>query len=490
MLALFLSAIEVTVVGTAMPTIISQLGGLSAYSWVFSVYSLSSTVMTPIFGKLSDQFGRRSIFLIGMTVFLVGSMLSGLAQSMPQLIFFRALQGLGAGALIPLSFTIVGEIYTIEQRARVQGVLSSVWGVASLIGPLVGGFLVEKLSWHWVFYFNVPFCLLAMALLHFGLQEPPRDRTRSQIDFAGASLLIISVVSLLLSILEGGQSWAWVSAPTFILLGLFVGTFVWLLRVERRAAEPILALSLFKDPLVKVAAGHGFLAGLALFGSAAFVPLFAQAVLGASPTAAGAALTPQILGWTFSSTLGAPYILRYGYRRVSVTGMIIMTLGALLLSLQGPGSTPWIIGLSQVLFGGGMGLTITTMVIAIQNRVARTQLGTATSMMSFMRTIGGSVGVSIMGAVMVSRLTTGLTHLPPGITVTPEQLLDPIASREITPAALEAIRGVLAAAIQPVFLIALIASCLALVVVLFTPRGSVQDLAARPKPQAVGANGE
>ncbi len=478
MLALFLAAVELTVVGTAMPTIISQLGGLAAYSWVFSVYSLASTMMTPIFGKLSDQFGRRPVFLVGMAIFLVGSALSGLSQSMTQLILFRTVQGLGAGALIPLSFTIVGDVFTVQQRTRIQGLFSGVWGVASLIGPLVGGFLVDNASWRWVFYINLPFGLLAMTMLYFSLNHETRPSQRTQIDYPGAILLSISIVSLLLAILEGGRQWAWLSAPTFILLSVAVVGFVLLLRAEQRAAEPILALDLFGDRVFQVTAAHGFLAGLALFGSTSFVPLFAQAVLGASATVAGATLTPQLIGWVLTSTLGAPIILRAGYRRISIVGMTIMLVGAWLMAQQGSGSSAWSIGVSQFLFGGGMGITITTMVIAAQNRVVKSRLGVTTSMLTFMRTIGGSIGVSLMGAVMAATLASGLAALPGGAAITPESLLDPIAARQIPPQALESAREALAAALHPVFLIALAGTALGLVTVFFMPRGSVEELSA------------
>jgi EmrB/QacA subfamily drug resistance transporter len=449
-------------------------------------------MMTPIFGKLSDQFGRRSVFIVGMAIFLVGSALSGLSQTMLQLIIFRAIQGLGAGALVPLAFTIVGDIYTVQQRTRIQGLLSGVWGVASLIGPLVGGFLVDRVSWRWVFYINLPFGFLAMTLLWLSLDEPRHSTGRPRIDFAGASLMSLSVISLLLAILEGGHQWAWVSLPSFLLLATFVVAFVFLLRVEQRVPEPVLELDLFKDRMTQVASAHGFLAGLALFGATSFIPLFAQGVLGTSATVAGATLTPQILGWTIASSFGAPFILRLGYRVVAIIGMSIMIVGAVLLAMQGINSTEWSLGLSQVFCGAGMGITLTTMIIAVQNRVARKQMGAATSLLTFMRTIGGSIGVSFMGAVMTARLTSGLADLGGNAaSITPEMLLDPIASTQIPPQALEAVREVLAAALQPVFMITLVATILAFIATLFTPRGSVEELAKEAVPaQSAGMIGE
>lgn len=482
MLALFLAAVELTVVGTAMPTIISQLGGLAQYSWVFSVYALASTMMTPIFGRLSDQFGRRPIFLIGMAIFLVGSALSGLSQNMTQLILFRTIQGLGAGALIPLSFTIVGDIFTLQQRARVQGLFSSVWGVASLVGPLVGGFLVDNASWRWVFYINIPFGILAMTMIWFSLKEPARDRSRQHIDFAGAALLATSSVALLLAIQEGGRLWAWLSLPSITLLAVFGVGVALLLRVERRAMYPILELSLFKDRMFRVAAGQGFLAGFALFGMTSFLPLYAQAVLGVNATTAGATLTPQILGWTVASIVGTPFVLKVGYRRMVIGSMSVMVMGAALLAMQNIDSSVWSLAVSQVFFGAGMGLTLASLLIAVQNRVRRDQMGAATSGLTFTRTIGGALGVSIMGAILAAGVANGVAALGGAVNVAPEDLLNPVSAAAIPPAAVEALREILAAALHTVFLTALIGTVLAWIVVWFTPRGSVEDLRATPTP--------
>lgn len=487
MMALFLAAVELTVVGTAMPTIISQLGGLAAYSWVFAVYSLASTMMTPIFGRLSDQFGRRPIFLLGMAIFLVGSALSGLSQTMTQLILFRAIQGLGAGALIPLSFTIVGDVYTLAQRARVQGLFSSVWGIASLLGPLVGGFLVDNASWRWVFYVNIPFGLLAMAMIWINLKEPPRDHAGQRIDFAGAALLAASTISLLVAIQQGGRTWAWLSLPSLTLLALFAVTFWLLIRVERRAEHPMLDLGLFQDRMYRVAAAHGILAGFALFGVTSFLPLFGQAVLDLSATAAGAILTPQIIGWTISSSLGTPFVLKVGYRRMVLVAMTVMLLGAILLARQGVDSSVVSVGISQALCGAGMGLTLSSLLIAVQNRVVRSQMGAATSGLTFMRTIGGALGVSIMGAVMVAGVTSGLAHLGGSVTIPAESLLNPAEAGALPPETLAEVREVLAAALRNVFLVALASTTLAWIVVWFTPGGSAIDLRARPEPEIIEA---
>ncbi len=480
MLGLALAAIEATVVSTAMPTIISQLGGLAEYGWVFSVYALTSAVMTPIFGKLSDLYGRRPVFLVGMGIFLVGSALSGLSQSMTQLIIFRAIQGVGAGALLPLSFTIAGDIFTVEQRTRIQGLFSGVWGVASLVGPVIGGLLVQYASWRWVFYVNVPLGLLAVGMVWWGLTEPAPHRSRVQIDYLGALTLSISVVALLLAMMEGGNLWPWASWQTALLLIAAVTSFLVFLRVERRAPEPLIPLSLFRDRVFDVASSQGFLTGFALFGSSAFIPLFAQAVLGKTPAEAGLILTPQIIGWVIASTAGAPFILRLGYRPILLTGMTVMTIGAFMMTRLSIDTSVGYLILSQFLAGAGMGISITTLLIAAQNRVSRSRMGATTSTLTFSRSLGGTVGVSVMGAVLAALLLGGMQSLGGSLSITPEQLLDPIASQNIPSQALEPLREILVLAIQPVFVIAAVVTALGLVASFFMPAGSVRELATEP----------
>src|SRR5512134_2078287 len=272
MLSLFLASMESTVVATAMPTIVGQLGGLEHYSWVFSAFMLTSTTTVPLYGKLSDIYGRRKLYVAAMALFLIGSVLSGLAQNMTQLIAARALQGLGAGGILPLAFILIGEMFSLEQRARMQGLFSGVWGVSSIVGPLLGGFLVDQLSWRWIFYINVIPGLLAAALVALAWRDQHHGHERPAIDYAGAALLTVSVVLLLLGLMTTGIS-SWILIAAAILL------FLLLLWVERRAADPILPLPLFRDRQFATATTHGILAGWAMFGSVSFIPLFVQAVL-------------------------------------------------------------------------------------------------------------------------------------------------------------------------------------------------------------------
>jgi len=276
MFSLFLASMESTVVATAMPTIVGQLGGLEHYSWVFSAFMLASTTSVPLYGKLSDIYGRRRIYVIAMALFLIGSVMSGLANSMPQLIFARALQGLGAGGIQPLAFILIGEMFSLQQRAKMQGFFSGVWGFSSIAGPLLGGFIVDKFSWHWVFYINVLPGLLAAALVAFGWQEQAHSHERPKVDYLGAALLTSSVVSLLLGLMEFGSINSW------SLIVLAVALFIALLWVESRASDPILPLQLFRDRLFLTAVTHGIFTGWAMFGSVSFIPLFVQSVLGTS----------------------------------------------------------------------------------------------------------------------------------------------------------------------------------------------------------------
>ena len=291
MLSLFLASMESTVVATAMPTIVGQLGGLEHYSWVFSAYMLATTTTVPLYGKLSDLYGRRKLYILAMALFMTGSILCGQAQTMTQLILARALQGIGAGGIMPLAFILIGEMFSLEQRAKMQGFFSGVWGVSSIAGPLLGGFIVDQLSWHWVFYVNVIPGTLAAALVAFAWRDQVQGQGRAVVDYPGAVLLASSVVTLLLGLFEVGTLTSWILIATAVVL------FILLLWVESRAADPILPISLFRnDRLFASTIAHGVFSGWALFGTVSFIPLFVQSVIGTSATQAGITITPLLLG--------------------------------------------------------------------------------------------------------------------------------------------------------------------------------------------------
>jgi EmrB/QacA subfamily drug resistance transporter len=442
MLSVFLAAMESTVVATAMPTVVASLGGLHIYSWVFSGFLLTSTVTMPLWGRLSDLIGRRPIYLTGLTIFLVGSALSGVAQNMGQLIAFRALQGVGAGSLLTLGMTIVGELFGLEQRAKMQSYVSGVWGVASLLGPLLGGLLTDHMSWRWVFYINLPFGALAMFLLYGAL--PEGQRRRHALDYPGLALFSTGVSALLIGIMEAGRVGRWSGLDVVLPLGVAVVTLGAFIVVERRTREPIVPLRLFRHRMVLAASLNGFLSGMAMFGAISFVPLYLQHVSGMSATAAGFVLTPFVLGWVAMSIISARLALRFGYRVLVVSGMACLTVAFLMLSRWAPGLTQAAAMRDALLGGIGMGLTFVPMLIAVQSAVPREDLGAATSMTQFYRTIGGAVGLSVMGAVMIRRLAAGA----------------PMAD-----------------ALHAVFVVGLVVSAIAFVSAFLVPAGRAQQLA-------------
>ena len=466
MLSLFLASMESTVVATAMPTIVGQLGGLEHYSWVFSAFMLASTTAVPLYGKLSDIYGRRKLYVSAMALFLIGSVWCGLATSMTSLIFARALQGIGAGGIMPLAFILIGEMFTLEQRAKMQGLFSGVWGVSSIVGPLLGGFLVDQFSWRWIFYINVIPGLLAGALVALAWRDShAHGQDRPAVDYAGAALLTAGVVTLLLGLMGSGTS-------SWILIAGSVVLFIALLWVERRAPDPVLPLPLFSDRLFATATAHGLLTGWALFGSVSFIPLFVQSVMGTTATQAGITLTPLLLGWVTASIIGTRLLLLICYRRLGLIGTASFTIGAFLMSQAGMNTSQTSLMVFVTLMGIGMGLSVPSYLIAVQTSVNRRQLGTATSTLQFSRSIGGTLGVSVMGAALSARLALNLleSRLDPELV---RQLLDPLPGSEVVIA--EGARAAMADAIHLVFIIAFAAAALAMVTVFFTPRTELTE---------------
>jgi EmrB/QacA subfamily drug resistance transporter len=480
MVSLFLASMESTVVATAMPTIVSELGGLEHYSWVFSAYMLASTTTVPLYGKLSDLYGRRNSYLGAMVLFLIGSILCGRADSMTALILARGLQGVGAGGILPLAFILIGEMFTLEQRAKMQGLFSGVWGVSSIAGPLLGGFLVDQYSWRWVFYINVPFGLLAAGLVGFAWRDQIRVHGRPVVDYAGAALLTISVVSLLLGLtvpLGSATSWMLIAAAV-ILLAL-------LLWVESRAEDPILPIHLFRERLFSIAVAQGTLTGWALFGSISFIPLFVQSVLMTSATQAGITISPMLLGWVGASIVGTRLLLRVGYRKLAILGTGTLVVGAFLMTTVNAGISQTLLMIYVTLMGIGMGLSIPSFLIAVQTTVEKRYLGTATSTLQFSRSIGGTLGVSVMGAALSARLAANLSAsgLDLGLI---SQLLNPVPGAQ---AALnEAGRIAVANAINLVFIIAFVAALLALIVTFFSPRKELTETAPEEESVMVSAD--
>jgi EmrB/QacA subfamily drug resistance transporter len=487
MLGMFLGAMESTAVATATPTVIASLGGLAIYSWVFSGYILAATISMPLWGKCADLYGRRATYLAGLGIFLIGSIASGLAGSMTSLIAFRTLQGLGGGALIPVGMTIIGDLYGLERRARMQGYFSSVWGVASIVGPLIGGFLTDHLSWRWVFFVNVPFGCLAGLLLARALAGLDRGRRPVALDWTGAGLLTGGLGLLLVALVESGRRGDLGPAHGalfLVALGLLVAFVGW----ERRAAEPLLPLRLFANRMFRAAAVSGFLAGMAMFGTISFIPLFVQGVQGGSATEAGTALTPFVLGWVTFSVVSARLLLRIGYRWPVLAGMVCLAVAFLLMSHMGLGTSRAVTGRNMLLAGMGMGLIMVPLLIAVQNAVPRADLGAATAATTFFRSIGGAVGVAVMGAVLSAGLAgelRGLLGQVDGVSrerlealiAHPDAIVHPIERLALPASVVVALSNGLANALHAVFLVGLGIATLALLSAFLVPAGRAQDLA-------------
>jgi EmrB/QacA subfamily drug resistance transporter len=430
MLGMFLAALDQTIVSTALPTIVGDLGGLEHLSWVVTSYLLATTASTPLYGKLGDMYGRKPVFLAAILIFLAGSMLSGLSRSMGELIGFRALQGIGAGGLMVGAQAIIADIVPPRERGRYMGVIGSVFAVASVAGPLLGGFLVEAISWRWVFYVNMPIGVLAVLVVVFRLHlDVPTQR--HAIDYTGAALLTAGVSALILVTTWGGSEYAWSSPMVVGLAGAgvaLIAAFVW---QERRAAEPIIPLTLFGSPVFRVATSLGFLIGLAMFGAIIFIPLFLQLVYGVSPTSSGLRMLPLMAGLLTASIVSGRVISRIGrYKAFPVAGTAITAVGMLLLSRLEVDTAPWLASVYMLVLGVGIGLVMQVLVLVVQNDAPAGDIGVATSTATFFRSMGGSLGVALLGAIFAARLARELAALPGdaaarvsgGVNISPEQV--------------------------------------------------------------------
>ncbi len=456
---LAMAALEMTVVSTAMPTVIGDLGGIRHYSWVFTAYLLASTVTVPFYGKLADLYGRKPIMLLGIALFLFGSAASGLSQSMNQLIVFRTLQGLGAGSMQPIALTIVGDIFELKERAKMQGIFGAVWGVAGLIGPMLGGVIVHYLSWRWVFYINLPFGIASATLLVLGLHERVAARKKHSLDVLGGALLAGGIISLLSAF--QGRAYAVICVPLAVLL---LSLFVW---VESLAGEPLLPLELFRRPVIAVSSAAGGLIGAAMLSMVTFVPLFVQGVLGKTAVEAGSAITPMVVGWPLSSAISGRLIPRFGFRLPIRGGLAISALSAFALALLlKPGCSLLVPYLGTACFGVGLGFANTALLIAVQTSVRWEQRGVATASTMFFRTVGGALAIGGLGAV----LSAGFARDPSIPASAANQLLGPDHGVSLGREVLGRLSGLLADSLQTIFwLIFVLSAASFLVSWLFPP---------------------
>ncbi|MEU6930752.1 MFS transporter [Streptomyces sp. NPDC046385] len=459
LLGMLLAALDQTIVSTALPTIVSELGGMEHLSWVVTAYMLASTAATPLWGKLGDQYGRKKLFQSAIVLFLIGSALCGIAQNMPQLIAFRAVQGLGGGGLMVLSMAIVGDLVSPRERGRYQGLFGAVFGATSVLGPLLGGLFTEHLSWRWVFYINLPIGIVALfviaAVLHI-----PVGGTRHTIDYLGTFLIASVATCLVLVASLGGTTWAWGSPQIIGLAVLGVVLLVWFVYVERRAAEPVLPLKLFRIRTFSLVSVISFIVGFAMFGAMTYLPTFLQVVRGVSPTMSGVHMLPMVLGMLITSTASGQIVSRTGRWKVfPLAGTAVTCLGLLLLHRLTETSSTWQMSVYFFVFGAGLGLVMQVLVLVVQNAVSYQDLGVATSGATFFRSIGASFGVAIFGTVFTNRLTDKLEgalagqQLPPG-TGASQIAADPRAIAALPPELRPSVLHAYATSITDVFLYA------------------------------------
>ena len=398
MTAVSLVAIDATIIATAVPSVVSDIGGFAQFPWLFSVYLLAQAVTIPIYGKLADLFGRKPVMLFGIAAFFVGSVACGFAWTMPALIAFRAVQGIGAGAIQPMSMTIVGDLYSVEERAKVQGYIASVWGAASVVGPTLGGVFSEYVSWRWIFFVNIPFCILAAVMIGRRFHEDVA-RSRPNVDYRGAALLTSGLTLLILGVLEGGQAWAWASLPGVAVPAAGAALLAIFVAAETRVAEPILPLWVFRRRLLVTTAAASFAVGGVLIGLSSYVPTYVQVVVGTGPLVAGFALATLTIGWPISGSQAGRVYLRFGVRTCALIGSALTLAGSLGLAALGVGSGVVQTAVTCFVIGLGMGLVAAPTLIAAQSSVQWHERGVVTGANMFARSLGSALAVAVFGAI-------------------------------------------------------------------------------------------
>ncbi len=489
MLANFMAAVEATIVATAIPTIVSSLGGFSLFTWVFSAFLLTQGATIPLYGKLADLYGRKKVFVIGVSIFLIGSALCGFAESMIVLVIFRAIQGIGAGAVLPISTTIIGDIYNLEERARVQGYLSSVWGIAAITGPAIGGIIVQNISWAWVFFINIPIGVICILIInvyfHEKIVQPsqavsgkeesvPKDyiitRTKKvKIDYTGSVLLIAATSLLLIPLLEAGTAWELSDIRFWGMLILSVIVFLIFVVTERRAENPIIPFKLLKTPVILFPNLISMIVGIATIGISSIIPMFAQGVFGTTPIVAGFLLGSMSVGWPIASSQSGKLIIKKGFRFTSVLGIFTLLAGSLLMLLISRDSSLYEIVFFIFIIGMGLGFTSTASIVAVQHAVPWSKRGVATSSNSFLRMIGGTFGATLFGWLLNFHIRANLAPSQKNTDII-KILVDPALRVQYSSEIIGELRDILAGAVHNVYFYLALIVLLGITAAVLTPK--------------------
>ena len=476
LLVMALAMLDQTIVSTALPTIVGDLGGLEHLSWVVTAYLLSATILTPIYGKLGDMFGRKLILQIAIVLFLLGSSLCGFSQNMTQLILFRALQGAGGGGLMVVAVAAVADVVPPRERGKIQGLFGAVYGVATIVGPLAGGFFVDKLTWRWIFFINIPLGLLALAVIAVVFKSRT-ERHKREIDYLGAALLAMGLTSIVLFTSLGGNAFGWNSPQIVAMIVAAISAILAFLWAEIGAAEPILPLTLFLNRSFATASSMAFVVGLAMFSAVTFLPLYLQIVRGISPTASGLQLAPMMGGMLITSISSGFLISKFGrYKPFPIIGSAVMTVAMLLFSRLTIETVAWVVTVDMIVLGLGLGLTLQVLVVISQNSVAPEDVGVATAGSSLFRQTGGSIGLSLLGALFARSLANGMAqHLPPNSMHT--AILTPSMATRLSPQILAPVLDVYMNALHTVFI-----ACAAITLIAFALSWTLRDFALASHP--------
>jgi EmrB/QacA subfamily drug resistance transporter len=486
---MFLASIDGTIVSTAMPTIVGDLHGIGSYAWVFSAFLLAEIATIPLWGRLADMFGRKRIFLSGMIIFLIGSALCGTSQTMTELVLFRALQGLGAGCILPVAQTISADLYTMEQRAKISAVYAGVFGLSSVLGPFIGGFLTDNLSWRWVFYVNLPIGVAAVALVAIVMIEPLEQRHRHRFDWLGLATLLGWTIALVFALESGGREYPWGSIEVVGALVASAVLFAAFILAERRATEPLIPLDLFRVPALRASAIVTMFLGMSMFGVLSFLPLYGRTVLGESATGSGRILIPLLLAMMAASAAGARVVLKVGFRAVVTTGAALVVFGAFLLTRLTVDSSQLELSIFLLFLGAGMGLVFMSTSLAAQNSVTMKRMGVATGLINFTRQLGGAIGVALAASVLLTTLANRLRDAFGDAGIDTAKLLTPTERQtKLPPAAREAVRDAFAGALHRTFWVAVAVALIGLVFTLLMPRGRAADIRDKARREELPAD--